>query len=72
MTFDQDCECGNENCSDTVMFRKGPMWYDGHIVYNFLHIDAFDIATGKSVEVILTKKTARQFLWWMIKNFWRP
>lgn len=71
MSLDIDCECGNPDCCNTVMVRKGPVWFDGMPEYGYLHVDAMDTKNGYYVEFILTKSTARQLAWWLIKNFWR-
>lgn len=68
---DVNCDCGNPDCHDEIMFRKGAIYdKDGMPIPGWLHILATDME-GQTVELMVSPKSARWLLWWFIKNFWR-
>lgn len=70
---DIKCDCGNPECTTEIMFRKGPIFRpDGSREKSWLHLDAntYD-GSHNWVEVMISPKSARKLMWWMLKNFWR-
>lgn len=73
MTFEIDCCCGNPQCHQEVILRKGLVWLlqsDGSYKKrrDHFYIDMCehrDEPTG-NVEIMLPAAAARELMWWMI------
>ena len=69
MGLDINCECARRPCND-VTIRRGPVFVGEERHDGWLHIECWDGA-GTSLPVMLSPRTAKDILWWMLSNYWR-
>lgn len=70
-SVDIQCECGNPNCHNWILIRKGSVWINNKEVEGWLHFDATNMA-GASVEIMLPPAEAESIAAFLREEFDRP
>lgn len=67
--FDMDCQCGRDNCWNTVGFRFGPAFYENGRIEERFYIEA--VGDGATVEVMLDHSEAWALMRFLLSRFFR-